>query len=106
MGHMGAMGSMKTFNKPTRGGEDFKDCYTKVIHAQTCSFSIHATYPQVHVCILLARGASYTLLRSNLVLRRSGSINAHQLLCGTDGMISALPTKQSSSLHQRRSFLP
>ena len=33
-----AMGPMQTFNKPTGGGEDFKDCYTNVMHAQTCSF--------------------------------------------------------------------
>ena len=39
MGSMGAMGPMKTFNKPRRGGEDFKDCYTRGTHAQTCSFS-------------------------------------------------------------------
>ena len=36
---MGAMGSMKTFNKPTWGGEDFKDCYTKVIQVSAGVFS-------------------------------------------------------------------
>ena len=33
-----AMGPMQPFNKQTGGGEDFKDCYTKDIHAQTWSF--------------------------------------------------------------------